>query len=327
MAEKEGSKDDLVLIRFAVIYGSTSKEDIERNYRKLQVQLKQKNFKIDLKYFPKNDVKEKLFSELLAGNIDVAGELSPFDYLRHKDRMRPFARTIWGGRDFYYSVILAKKNSHIRHIRDLEGSIMAVSNPSSTSGFLYPRAMIYAQGLDFDLFTSQNRNAGNAEQLVYYRFYGNYENTFKALISDNTADISAAAAPEFFVKSLFRLTPTLKDELTFVVGGRSSPIKNGVFVARNDLPLEVVHALKEALIELTEYPPNDLFSDWGAFSGWIPWQEGDYDDLEKNLNPPSPTETRIVRYLIFFGISVAVGGFVFIGWLAKKELSNGKDHA
>jgi ABC-type phosphate/phosphonate transport system substrate-binding protein len=129
VAGKEVSKGELVFIRFGVIYGSTPKEDIERNYQKLQVQLSQKNFKIDLKYFSKNDVEEKLISEFLAGNIDVAGELSPFDYLRHKDQMRPFARTIWGGRDFYYSVILAKKNSNIRHIRDLQGSIIAVSNP------------------------------------------------------------------------------------------------------------------------------------------------------------------------------------------------------
>lgn len=312
---QERSQEKKASITFGVLY----RHDIEaekQKYQKLQDYLNQKGFTVKLEYFKDPKDIENLIDKMKSGDIDVAGELAPFDYLRFKKIVKPFARSVWNGRDFYYSVIVAKKNENIQTISDLEGKTIALSNPESTSGFIYPRSMIYEK--NFDLKAKGISQRGKGENVVFYKYYGNYKNVLRAIIEGEESDIVAGSLPEFFFKEALRNNVDIANSLIILSDGRSKPIKNGVFVYRKDFFDGTVERFTAVLINLTENPPPHFFEDWKGFQGWLTWEDGDYDGLVRAMNTPSPTEKAILWYLIIVGIVVLFLSSLFVLKLMRK---------
>ncbi len=137
-------------IRFGVLYKG-DRSEVERKYKKLEDFFNENQIHLKIKYFKDPQEIDTLIKEMKKGNIDVAGELSPLDYIESKDYLKPIARTIWGGRDFYYGIILVKeKEEEVKSLRDLKGKTIAFSNPRSASGFIYPKAKFFKYGLDLE---------------------------------------------------------------------------------------------------------------------------------------------------------------------------------
>ncbi len=306
------------VINFAILYKKEKKRE-QYKYEKLREYLSKKGIIVNFEYYQNpNDISE-VFDKMDKGEVDIAGEFSPFKYFHARKRVLPLVRSIYNGRDFYFSVIVARTNDTISNIADLEGKTIAFSNTQSTSGYIFPRSMIYEK--NFDLKLRSEDLIKNKKNIIYYKFFGNHSNVLDALVSEEKEqDIIAGAMPDFFYKREAQANPLIKK---LEMDGRSNPIKNGVFVFRKSLQNdEMISRLKETLIDLTENPPENFFDEWGGFQGWITWVDGDYDGLLNALKTPSPTEKAMRVYLLIIAIAMLLGSGLFFFNFLKKDVSS-----
>lgn len=300
-------------IRFAVL---ADEKQAKGRYERLANVLGNKGLPLELKFYAPNDPGSlrTIIEHLAAGNLDVAGELTPYDFLRHKSDLKPFVRSLYAGKDYYYSVFVTRcENDNVRELSDLEGRTLALTNAESTASFIFPRAMFYDLGFKFE-----QRKIGadtNGSKTVYYRFYGNRENVANALVEE--PDVAAAVLPEFAMPELEEVS---KNCIRKLIDGRSRLIKNGVFVARPGLPDATVVRLANALIDVTENPPEGLFDESGSFTGWVSWEPGDYDGLASALEASSPTDIAMQRILLIIAALVFVAsGVIAFRWIQKSN--------
>lgn len=298
-------------IHLGILYKG-DRDNMEKNYEKLNNFLKQRPFIFELRYFKDPQEIDILVEEMRNGNIDIAGEFSPLDYLESKKYLLPLVRTIWNGRDFYYSIILVRgKEKNIRSLRDLRGKAIALSNPRSASGFIYPRAQFFNHGIDM------KEKARPSPDYVSYVLYGSSKYVLEELLNEGS-EVAAGAIPEFLYRKAINENEGIKRRLRLLEGGRLGPIKNGVFVYRKGFPEDIANRFKEVLINLAEQPPPGFFDSWNGFQGWLTWEDGDYDGLVRAMNTPSPTEKAILWYLIIVGIVVLFLSSLFVLNLMRK---------
>ena len=110
-----------------------------------------------------------LADKLVRGEIHMAA-LSSSSYVRAHERnpeLAPLAMPVRkGGNTNYEGYILVRKASDIHTIEDLRGKVFCYVNPTSTSGYLYPRAVIREAGLDPDRDFSATRFGGDHLQTL-----------------------------------------------------------------------------------------------------------------------------------------------------------------
>ena len=83
------------------------------------------------------------------GQVDI-GFYGPVSYLQCKQRggAELLAVSVTKGESVYFSGIFVPKDSNIKSVADLKGKTMAFGDPSSTSSFNYPMAMLLDGGVD-----------------------------------------------------------------------------------------------------------------------------------------------------------------------------------
>ena len=110
-----------------------------------------------------------LADKLMRGEIQMAA-LSSSSYVRAHERnpeLKPLAMPVRkGGNTNYEGYILVRKTSDIHTLEDLRGKVFCYVNPTSTSGYLYPRAVIRQAGLDPDADFSATRFGGDHLQTL-----------------------------------------------------------------------------------------------------------------------------------------------------------------
>src|SRR5262249_4372792 len=118
--------------------------------------------------------------------------LSPYSYVRVKRKMsnlRVLATPVTSGGASYEGVILARGNSGIAGLQDLRGKVFCYTNPSSTSGYLYPRALFKRAGIDPD------------RAFAATRFTGDHLGALRALVSGACDGAAVYAAILFDAKN------------------------------------------------------------------------------------------------------------------------------
>lgn len=177
-----------------------------------------------------------VIAALQAGQVDVA-YLSSFPYALATSRMKlhPLAMPwVKGSRD-YHGILFVRADSPINTLQDLKGKTFAFGDPTSTSGYLLPRALLEKEGV-FSALKSW-RNAGDATMVV------------KA-VEAGTEDAGAAYQNVFEV--VYRDTPQ-KAKLMRIIA-RTEDIPNGIYVARGDMPEEEVARLRQAFLDMNTDP-------------------------------------------------------------------------
>jgi phosphate/phosphite/phosphonate ABC transporter binding protein len=97
---------------------------------------------------------EELRRRVQGGSVDFA-QLAPLNYVRAKEEMpglQIVVTHVADGSPTYQGYLLVRDDSPIRRVVDLRGRRMCWVDRDSTSGYLYPRALLRKRGIDPDRF-------------------------------------------------------------------------------------------------------------------------------------------------------------------------------
>ena len=197
---------------------------------------------------------------LQADQIDCA-YLNPLSYVlatqefqNSPEKLVPLAMPYFHGSLTYKGIIYVRADSPIHTLADLKGKSFVFSDRTSTSGFLYPAAMLEKAGIDPDKDLKPRNISGTAGVLA---------------VLNKQAD--AGAIYETGIETAFTDTATKTVDKSKVAQFRilatTAPIPNGMFVARGNLDPATLDKLKAALAAINTDP------DGAAALKVIPWDK------------------------------------------------------
>lgn len=169
---------------------------------------------------------------------------SPFPALAAADQSGgvPFLRRWKRNQPTYHSVIFARVDSGINKLRDLEGKIIALQDPDSTSAFMLPRILLREAGLR--VVASDSSEEIMAPDRVGYVLSGEDENTVTWVLRGK---VQAGGT------DLASLETYAGDQLSSLrVLERSPDVPRHIVVHRPGLSTERVRAITEVLATLDQ---------------------------------------------------------------------------
>lgn len=207
--------------------------------------------------------------EKLVASGDVhAAIFSPLAYVKAKRKglpAVPIATATRSGSPTYigYLVIRGKDPQPLEALR---GKRISWVDKSSTSGYLYPRAMLRERGLDPDTFFDNAGFAGNHKKAL--------ERLFKAEV-----DVVAVASPFVDAGASKGVIP---DGEYVTVVAKTARIPLDCVVVHDKLKRERATELRAALLDLMWDPTasRDLADKWGS-SGFVEVVQAGYDEVSR----------------------------------------------
>ncbi len=212
---------------------------------------------------PVNFVASKTYDDaiqmLATGKADVA-ILGAAAYVkaRRQGHVRAILRTVRHKRTTYFGQVVVKKGSPIKTIADLKGKKVAFVDRSSTGGYLYPRMLFVAAGL-------------NPETDIEPVFAGGHH-----LVAQMVAKGEVAAGACFEGAE-----DTLSDPTAITAIARTEPVPGDPVVVRPGLGSELIKNLRSAMIELATVPGAQAYFKFSEVDGYVPAVDGDYDRVDE----------------------------------------------
>ena len=200
-----------------------------------------------------------IIEALRSGKLDVA-YLGPFSYVLATSvadvEAFSVAVTKKTGQSAYKSVILARKDSGIHSLADLQGHTFAFVDPSSASGHLFPKA-----GLE---------QAGFVPDTLFSRviFSGSHDASILA-VANQKVD-AATVADRIFASAVAKGVVKQDD---FEVVWSSKPIPESPMVWRKALDPQLKKKIADALASIKDVP----WGDQGVLNGFQPTTDAAYD--------------------------------------------------
>lgn len=187
--------------------------------------------------------------DLLAdGKVDAAW-LSPLSFVRAKaknDGVKAVAKALRNGAFFYRSVIFTRKEDAPLSVKDLKGKRIAFVNKSSTSGYLFPLAVLARQGVDPETLFAEQKFVGDHLSVCRAVLEGAAD--AGATFADEPADTSSD--PNLAVDGC----RTVTDPAKFAVVAKSGPISNDVIAVRPGLDAALADDIAASFRELPSEP-------------------------------------------------------------------------
>ena len=173
-----------------------------------------------------------------AGKVDI-GWLATFSYVLAKDKYDVDLLLIVDrfGKPFYRGQIMVRADSGIQTLADLKGKTMAYVDPASTSGHLYPKALVMAEGHDPETFFSKSVFAGSHNAVVLSLLKG---------------EVDAGAAYDGSRAAVARSYPDVFNKIKVLAYTKDIP--NDTVTARKGLPLALKKRIKEGLKFIARTP-------------------------------------------------------------------------
>lgn len=210
---------------------------------------------------------DELSIALLAGTLDLAW-MSPLSYVNARTQNKgivPVAKAMRNGSLYYRAAFIVPKDSQLWSLKDLKGNKVAWVSKSSTSGYLFPRALLKRQGIDADTFFSEQIMAGS------------HDAACKMVIDGNVA-AAATFADEPGEGATFKADGCGPAAGAVRILAKTGPISNDVLVARSGLPADEVKAIAELLGTMSGNPGiREAF----RADGFGIAQESDFDPVEQ----------------------------------------------
>jgi phosphonate transport system substrate-binding protein len=111
---------------------------------------------------------DTLVQHLRSGAFDLV-ELSPYAFVRAQNEsvaLSPLANVIADGATSGAGYIVVRSDSSVRTLEDLRGKTLALVDPSSTTGYLYPMKLLLDKRLDPFSHFSRTEFLGNHESAL-----------------------------------------------------------------------------------------------------------------------------------------------------------------
>lgn len=209
---------------------------------------------------------------LTAGTVDVAW-LGTTAYVRARlrgARLEPLVCPVRDGRHFYRGEVISRVDSGLAGLAALKGKRVAFVEPSSASGYLFPKALMAQAGVRVprDLLT---REHGEAD------FLGKHDTVVTAVY---LGKFDAGAVYEGAVEQTFVGDGGKMSEI--VVLARTGRIFNEPVVVRADLPAALKERIKRAFLDVT-IPEEVRVPEMGGLQGFVSVTAADYDVVEEAL--------------------------------------------
>jgi phosphonate transport system substrate-binding protein len=164
----------------------------------------------------------------------------------------------------YWAVVVTRADSPIQKLEDLRGKRFAWVDPGSTSGYLFPRAMIQAKGLSLD-------------DLGQQVFAGGHDKVGLAVLQ---GQVDAGAMGKDSIPRLNSVYPNAEQELRIVA--QSEDIPNDGVAFRKGLPDDVVQKVRQALLKISSTPEGQkLFEDAIGTRGVAETSDAAYEPVRK----------------------------------------------
>ena len=216
------------------IMGGENESDRLRNFQCLVDALPEAIGVRTVALFPAADY-DGVVQGLLGGTLDYA-ELGASGYakiyLEDESAVEPVLTTVQtDGSTGYHSVMVARKDSGMTELADMEGGKLGFADPDSTSGFLVPNVSLPAAvGAPVDEFFGETGFGGGHENLVLEVVKGAFDagTTWASGVGDFDDGYSSGNLRKMVDKGILDM-----DELVEL--WRSPLIPNGPIVVRSDL--------------------------------------------------------------------------------------------
>lgn len=201
-----------------------------------------------------------------SGQVDF-GFIPPFSYvLANSESNAQVILTALrsDGFPYYKSQFVARKDSGITDLSQLQGKKIAFVEPASTSGYLFPAAHLVNMGYDID-------------KDIEIVFAGGHDKTLQALLN---GDVDAAV---MFVDARDRYKadfPTAMNETVII--GYTEEIPNISVTVRGSMDSEMSERIATALQNIAEDPDGaKMLKELFNMHGFVRAQDSDYDVVRR----------------------------------------------
>ena len=206
---------------------------------------------------------------MCAGNAHI-GWLNTFGYLLANEKcdVEPILATVRFGRPFYTGQIIVRADAGIESFEDLKGKVMCWVDPLSTSGYIIPRVVLQANGIDPDADFAKTVEAGSHNNVVIAVYNGECD------AGATYVDARNAVEDEY---------PDVKEKVHVLA--ESPPIPNDNVSVSPDMPADLREKLQAALLEIagTEEGKEALQTVY-SIEGLEPIDDSFYDAFRAQLD-------------------------------------------
>ena len=190
-------------------------------------------------------------------------------------------KSVRGGGPFYWAAFVVRNDSRYRTLQDLQGASIAWVDPRSTSGYIYPRALLLSRNIDPDKLFGRQVFAGGHDSAVLSVLNGTVD--VAAVFSNNTKGTSGAWTQ-------FVSDPAQRER--FRVVAYTAPIPGDTFAVREGFRQacpELVERVKNAIISMRYFPQTKkLLANLYRIDYMIPATDKDYDPIREATRLTAP---------------------------------------
>ena len=218
-------------------------------------------------YVP-DDYRE-LIEAMRNGDVDI-GLYGPFSFIvaeSRQDLVPLLVRKKKTSGITYNSLIVARSDSDIAAVEDLEDRTMAFVNTASTSGFVIPQSLFISRGIDIDSFLERHYFAGSHDLVVADVLAGRCD---------------AGAVSKTILERLVEKGDVNAGDLKIL--WESDPIPGSPYVARGDLDSRTIETFTAVMEIVHERDPSALEAFDASIEKYVPVEDGLYDPIRNIVN-------------------------------------------
>jgi len=175
------------------------------------------------------------------------------------------AKNLWHGKSTFTSRIFVRKDSGMRQVEELRGKTIAFVDPTSSSGYIYPMALLIQRGL-----------VKNRDPKSFFRdvvFAGGHDAAMRALVNGHVDAIASFdLAREQYLKD-----PAERARIVFIA--ETPPIPEAGIAARDGLDPPTLARVRAALLSIRGPAHADLLKRLYDIDGFEPAEDREYDPV------------------------------------------------
>lgn len=225
--------------------------------------------------------------EAFGSNRADIGVMNSFGYLMANKRYgaQALLTVIRYGHTYYQGQILAHVDSGIKSIKDLEGKKFAFTDPSSTSGYMFPKNIMRENNITLGNTTFAIKH-DNVVTMIYQRQVDAGSTYYSA--PDKNGNIRDARDR---VRTQF---PDVEEKIKIIA--LTEKIPNDPFVFRKDLPKDITNKFITAVKKYIATPEGKkVFQNIYSVDGIVDATDKDYDGLRDMIYNNNIDTSKLVK--------------------------------